>query len=166
MGLLWLLIEAGALGLLVLLVAKLVRLSSRAVVQRAPLLADQILFIGKAGRFNLCLEGPPFATYGVKLQYALCEAATGRPVPITPVALGSNSNTFTRQRVTRAAFALPGAGSYRLVIGGLTPGRDYRDYAVVVARPFARALVGLIIGVVAAAFLAIGGLVIGLVALT
>jgi hypothetical protein len=164
--LLVLLVEAGALGLLVFLIVRLGQLSGRSVVQRAPLLADQTMLLQRAGRLNLCLEGPIFSTYSTRLQYSLFESATGRPVPLTPTSLGSGSNTFTRQRVTRAAFTIPAAGWYRLVIAGFEPARDYRDYAVVVTRPFVGALIGLVLGIVAVAFVVVGGLVIELITLT
>jgi hypothetical protein len=150
---------------LVLTIRSLGRSLARAEVQRAPLLAMQQVTLPCSGDLRLCLEGPRGLTWRAPLRFALAEAATGRPVTLTPTLSGSGRQRLDRSLVQRAQLILPGPGTYTVRVEGFQPGQDYRSFALVFMRPFTATIVLHVLGLVACGFATIGGLVLSILGL-
>jgi hypothetical protein len=154
---------AGALlgaTLLVWLVVRLVRLVRRAFVARVPLAAAQEVSFDAPGAFVLAGEGPRLTRAFRALEFSLAEASSGQAVVLGAVWLPTQTSGARSVRLSLRRFRLERAGRYLLRVEGLGPGAgDDPRLAIVFARPFGAALPLHIVGIIAAAFLTIGGIV-------
>jgi hypothetical protein len=138
-------------------IAGLVRLLRTSVLARLPVLTEQDVTIAAAGTLVLCVEMPQLGSHFADVDFALRDEA-GRDVPSAPIVFRAKVGSLSRVRITVRSFEIPRAGRYRLAASGLA-GRDMRDTAIVLTRPFAAAMTLRILGIVLGGIALVGGFV-------
>jgi hypothetical protein len=160
-SLLGIILMAASGYLLLKSVAGFRRMWREAEIVRGPAVPEQTVQFPVAGDISLFLDGPRYKTYWRRLQYALFDARSGAPVPITPVFTGSGVRSLRRSRVQRGRFALPAPGPYVLRVGGLSPG-EAAEYAIVFMHPITARLLRFILTCVFLGMVFIGSLVLAI----
>ena len=140
-------------------ITRLVGLLRTSVVARLPAVAEQIVVFEQPGTFILHLEQPRFATALRRARFSLRDAASARDVQSWPILFRTTSSGFSTVRFSVRRFAVERPGRYALSVTGIEPGRDTSKDALVFTRPYAAAMVLLILGTVLGGFCLIGGLV-------
>jgi hypothetical protein len=151
------------IGLAILSVARLVRVTRQAEMARAPVAAATAVAFPEAGAAELAVEGPRFTTRFRNLSFELVDP-TGLPVTLHRLWIRTASSGVSRVRLSLHRLELPHAGTYQLRIAGLDADADYSGCAIVFVRPqgpgLAATIVGLLasIGLAAASFAVAGAL--------
>jgi hypothetical protein len=145
-------------GLLAFAIRRTLRIVRESVLARVPVRAEQDVDFAEPGRIVLCIEQPRFETAFWRARYALRDAG-GREVPSTLILFRTSVSGLSKVRLSLRSFDLPRAGRYRFVLGGIAPGHDVSQCAVVFTRPHAMQLVLAILGIVFGACALIGGVV-------
>jgi hypothetical protein len=167
----WLFISIPALILSVVLLIKtvvhLLHTVRGSVVATVPIRAEQQVVFNGGGSFTLSWEAPLHARRGVSINkalpmglgYTLTRLDPPYAVPLFYTRTQVHVDSFTRSRSQLISFAIPNAGPYVLRISGIDPSVDYRNFAVVLARPIGFTLVLHIFAILVLAFASIGSLV-------
>ena len=153
-----LLVAVAVTGAIVLAVSisRLVAAVRASLIARLPTLAEQDVTIASPGTVVLCIEAPHFGTQFAGVDFAMRDG-TGRELPSVPIVFRTKVSGFSRVRLSVRSFEIARAGRYRLLARGIAPGRDMSDTALVLARPFAGAMIGWILGIVLGAIGLVGG---------
>lgn len=147
------------LFLIVFCILKVIRVVKDAHVLSLPLVESQEIEFTAAGRLILFLEGPQFTTRFARLGYELRDTV-GAPVASRRIWLRTKISGFSKVRLAVRTFDIPAPGRYVLNIenfGGFRE-RD-TEHGLVFMRPFLRALIACVLGIVAGAGLFISNLV-------
>jgi predicted small integral membrane protein len=161
-------IGAMVLGVAILAfaVTRLVGLLRASVVARLPAVAEQVVAFDRPGTFILHLEGPRFSTALRRATFSLRDAASGREVRSWRILFRTTTSGVSTVRLSVRGFAVERAGRYALSIAGIAPDNVTERHAVVFTRPYAAAMVLLILGTILGGFCVIGGLVFTILQLT
>lgn len=158
---LWLSWPLLALGVFLLwtFISTAARLGERNRIGVLPLAAEQHLDFPEAGKVVLWLEGPQLTPRFKDLTFEL-HGSDGTVLKGSPVLLRNRSAGTTRVRISDRTFAIPHAGGYTLVTGGLGEARPGdENHNLVFMRPHQVQTVTAVLGIVLGAVLAIGALV-------
>ncbi|HKE48833.1 MAG TPA: hypothetical protein VKB52_12275 [Rhodanobacteraceae bacterium] len=149
-------IAAAGAVMAVLSIQRLVAVVRSSILVRVPAVAEQDVTLAEAGTVVLCIEAPQFGMQFAGVDFAMRDS-NGRDVPSSPIVFRAKVSGFSRVRLSVRAFAIPRAGRYRLLASGIAPGRDMSAAALLLARPFAGAMVLWILGITFGGVALIGG---------
>ena len=157
----WVSVPGFCLGvaLLIWCIVDLVRVVRAAVLVRLPLAEENLLTINRAGPLVLCIEGPLFTMRFGGLSYEMV-SADGTPVPCRRTLFRATTSGFTKARMEVRRFRVDRPGDYTLRVGGVgerKPGDS--EHHLVFVKPHLPAVLAHILGIIAAAWLVVGGLV-------
>jgi hypothetical protein len=159
----WLALAAAFVAGAVLLpasIAGLVRALRRAYLFAADIAPEREVVFDAPGEVVLHVEGPRFRP---NLDYAITSRATGEPVPLRPVVF-TRVRGRGRPRVSVRRFTVVSPGAYLVRVSGLSPD-VHGGMRLVFTRPHAAAMVGWILGIVLGGQLALGSIVLAIIAL-
>lgn len=161
-------IGAMVLGVAILAftITRLVGLLRASVVGRLPAVAEQFVAFEQPGTFILHLEQPRFSTVLRRAAFSLRDSAGNREVRPWPILFRTTSSGVSTVRLSVRGFAVERPGRYALSIAGIAPDNVTEQHAVVFTRPYAAAMVLLILGIILGGFCFIGGLVFTVLRLT
>jgi len=157
----WLL--AAGLGLGVFLLWRFIRAATRLMdkncICRLPLVAEQPVDIGQAGRVILWLEGPLLTTRFKGVNFELTNT-DGALVKGRLALFRQGSSGFSKARMADRVFTIVRPGRHVLHAKGLgAPRNGDERHGLLLMRPFLVQTVRCILGIVAGAFLIIGSVV-------
>ena len=135
----------------------LVRLVRGSVVAWLPVEPVQAFRLDAPGPYQLGVEGTRFSRAFADLDFDL-RSPRGDTLSLPPVLVRTSVNSMTRSRLTLRSFDAPEPGSYHLTIRGIRSDHDPND-RIVITHPIGGSMVGLILAIIATAFLTIGSLV-------
>lgn len=137
-------------GLLVWIIANLLRSNRRQILASAPLLPDQELNLPQENNALILLEVPRFGSDHRGWELELTELQTNRVTRLRYQLLRASGATYgvTTMRVPFGRISLSTAGRYRLRVAGLVAGHDYSSSRIFFSRPYLARMVLQIIGIV------------------
>ena len=145
--------------LLIWCIVDLVRVVRAAVLIRLPLAEENPLTINQAGPLVLCIEGPLFTGRFAGLSYEMV-SEDGAPVSCRRTLFRATTSGFTKARMEVRRFRPDRPGNYTLRVGGIgEPQPRDSEHHLLFVKPHLPAVVAHILGIILAAWLTIGGLV-------
>lgn len=130
----------------------------RARLLTVPLVPRQEFKFAEAGQVVLCTEGPHLSRRFAGLKYELTE--DGRPVEGRRAVFRSRTSGFSSARTEAKVFEIPSPGSYTLLIRGLSPDtQPDQEHRIVFMKPHLGRSILHVLGIIVAAALLIGGIV-------
>jgi len=145
-------------ALLVYFIQQVIRVGRQAQILSVPLLELQEIAFGEGGRVVLCTQGPLLSSRFAKLGYEL--TGDGIPVEARKTRFPVKTSGFSWVRLEVQSYHIPMPGGYMLRIKGLEPGsKADSEHRIVFMRPHKARSIGFVIGIVLAAFLFIGSIV-------
>jgi hypothetical protein len=154
------------IAMLFFTITRLIRLLRTSVVAHLPVVAEQTVAFERPGTFILHLEQPRFSTSLRRAAFSLRETASGQDVRSWPMLFRTRISGVSMVRVSVRGYAVERAGRHALCASGIEPGTDTSRDALVFTRPYAGAMVLLILGMLLGGFCVIGGLMFTILQLT
>ena len=147
------------LALLIWCIIDLVRVVRAAVIIRLPLADEHTLTINQAGPLVLCIEGPLFSTRFGGFGYEMVSEG-GEPVVCRRTLFRATTSGFTTARMEVRRFRVDRPGDYTLRVSGIgAPQPRDGEHHLVFVKPHLPAVLAHILGIIAAAWMLVGGLV-------
>jgi hypothetical protein len=140
-------------------IRRVIRVVRRAHLLDVPLVEQQEIAFGEAGRIVLCIQGPHLSSRFANLHYELI-GPDGMPIQDRRNLFPLRTSGLTRVRMTERSYKIPQPGHYIFQIKGLGPGGTAdSDHRIVFMKPHLASSIGCVIGIVLAGFLLIGSAV-------
>ena len=147
----------GSAWLLAKSISGLVRLVRGSVVLSQPVRPLMELRLTQLGPYQVGVEGKRFSRDFAGLAFEL-RSPRGGSLPLPRILVRTSVNGISRSRVTLRSFEADEPGVYSLAVRGIGPDHN-PDNRIVITRPMAGSMVGLILAIIVTAALAIGSLV-------
>jgi len=145
-------------ALLAYFILHVIRVVKQAHLLSVPLLELQEIEFGEGGRVVLCIQGPPLSSRFANLDYEL--TWDGIPIQGRQTWLPGRTSGFSWVRLEVKSYQIPMPGRYVLRIKGLEPGSGAdSEHRIVFTRPHLARTIRSVIGIVLAASLSIGSIV-------
>lgn len=145
-------------ALLVHFIRDVIRVVKQAHLVSVPLLELQEIEFGEGGRVVLCIQGPLLSPRFANLDYEL--TWDGIAIQGRKAWLPGKTSGFSWVRLEVKSYQIPMPGRYVLRIKGLEPeSKPDSEHQIVFMRPHLARSIGSVIGIVLAASLSIGSMV-------
>lgn len=140
-------------GLLVWVLARLLRSNRAQMVASGPMTAEQEFTLREPAVLLLLVEVPRFGSNFRQLEFEVIEKATGQSTKLRYDFVRAQGAVcgVTTMRVPLGRFTVPRPGAYLVRIGGLQPDADYSGSRVMFSRPYLGRMILQIIGIVVCA---------------
>lgn len=140
-------------------IRRVIRVVRRAHILGVPLVEQQEVAFGEAGRIVLCIQGPHLSSRFANLQYELI-GPDGMHIQGRRNLFPLRTSGLTWVRMTERIYRIPQPGRYILQIMGLKPGGTAdSDHRIVFMKPHLASSIGCVLGIILASFLLIGSAV-------
>ena len=137
-------------GLLVWVVARLLRSNREQLVAGGPLMAEQEFMISAPAALVLLVEVPRFGSDFRQLEFEVVEKAGGEPTKLRYDFVRAQGAVYgvTTMRVPLGRITVQRPGSYLVRVDGLRPSTDYSGCRIMLSRPYLGRMVLQIISIV------------------
>jgi hypothetical protein len=151
-------------GLLVWVVARLLRSNREQLVASGPLTAEQEFVLQEALELLLLVEVPRFGSDFRQLEFEVVEQATGQSTKLHYDFARAQGAVYgvTTMRVPLGRITVKRPGAYLVRIGRLQPDADYSRSRIMFSRPYLERMALQIIGIVLCAIGMLLSLLLGL----
>jgi hypothetical protein len=146
-------------AVLYLSVTRILLLLRESEVARLPAASEADVTFNQAGSYVLHIEHPRFNMALLHADVMLHDATSASDVRSSPVIFRTTTSGFSTISVSVRQFEVGHPGVYRLLVTGIEPSSDLSRVELIFTRPYAGALVLLIVATVFGGVCLIGGLV-------
>jgi len=143
--------------LMVVTIRSLIRTMRAAVVATVPLLDEQSLTLGNAGKYEIYGEGKFLSRDFGRLDFTMTDSS-GTSVPLRSVWFRTHSSSFSRVRLLLKRFKVATPGQFTLRLRGIRP-ESSPVSRLVISRAVRAVMIAHTLAIVALGLLIIGSLV-------
>jgi hypothetical protein len=140
-------------------ITRILRLLRESEVARLPATTEADVTFNQAGSYVLHVEHPRFNVALLHADFALRDETNGSDVRSSPVIFRTTTSGFSTASTSIRRFEVGHPGVYRLLVTGIVPTSDLSRVELIFSRPYAAALVLLIVATIFGGACLIGGLV-------
>jgi hypothetical protein len=140
-------------------ITRILRLLPESEVARLPGATEADVTFNRAGSYVLHIEHPRFNVALLHADFALRDETNGSDVRSSPVIFRTTTSGFSTASTSIRRLEVGHPGVYRLLVTGIVPTSDLSRVELIFSRPYAAALVLLIVATIFGGACLIGGLV-------